>query len=359
MLETIREFAFTQLEQSGELERLAERHTQAFVALAQAAYPHLTRARRREWLERLEGDLDNLRAALSRLLQRREAGAAQRMVGALWRFWLMRAHLQEGRERAEEALKLSGSEPSECIAALSAAGSLAYWQTDAGAAIRRFEEAVAMARAVGDRRTLALTLYDYGFGVMIGGDRGRALALVEEGLTIARELGEPEVLGELLCALGTLQWRLGSPEAALPVLDEALEVLAGSDSVHLLAWARAMRGNVRLAGGDIEGAREDYRERSLLYDDSGDLGSESQQLIVLANLALAQGRLERALRLRGAAEAALEASQTRPLVVESLAERFAEAAGRVGRERAEELMAEGRLMPIEQAAAYAMEGLSR
>jgi len=359
MLETIREFAFAQLEQSGELERLAERHTQAFAALAQAARPHLTRARRREWLQRLEGDLDNLRAALVRLLQHREAGRAQQMVAALWRFWLMRAHLQEGRERAEESLKLFGSEPSERIAALSAAGSLAYWQTDAGAAHRWFEEAVAMAREAGERRTLALTLYDYGFGILIGGDVGRALALVGEGLTVARELGEPEVVGELLCALATLRWRAGSPDAALPLLDEALEVLTGSDSVHLLSWARAMRGNVRLAGGDIEGAREDYRQRSLLYDDSGDLGSMSQQLIVLANLALAQGHLERALRLRGAAEAAQEASQIRPLVMESLAKRFAEAAEQVGEERAAELVAEGRLMPIEQAAAYAMEGLSR
>jgi predicted ATPase len=142
MLETIREFALNLLEQSGQRELLRQRHAESYHSLARAAQPHLTRSERRTWLGRLETDLDNLRAALLLLLETGQGGAAQHMVGALWRFWLMRAHLREGRERTAEALRLPGGQVSERIAALSAAGSMAYWQSDARVAVQSFAEAV-------------------------------------------------------------------------------------------------------------------------------------------------------------------------------------------------------------------------
>jgi predicted ATPase/class 3 adenylate cyclase len=356
MLETIREFASTLLEQSGESELLRERHSQAFAALAETAKPYLTRTQRRAWLDRLETDLYNLRAALARLLESGRAGAAQRLVAALWRFWLMRAHLHEGRERAAEALNLPGGRVPERIAALSAAGAMAYWQTDAPAAGQIFREAVDLARQLGDRRTLALALYDYGFGVLIAGDNARALALVTEGLGIARELGDPAVLAEILCALGTAHWRAGDLEAAEPPLTQALELLAGSDAAYLLSWARGVRGIVRARKGNPAEARADLTAVVNLFADIEDLGMVMQQLVQFAFLSLTEGDTERAFRLLGAALAAQAKSQILLLRIEHLAQgAFEEAAARIGKQRAEELMAEGRLMPARQAMAYALE----
>ena len=122
MLETIREFAYEQLVNSGELEQVEERHTDTYLALIDAAEPNLIRKGRGRWLDRLEEDIDNLRAVLSRLIESATIGSAQRMVGILWRFWQMRGYIKEGRKRAAEVLSYPGGEPAQRIAALQAAG---------------------------------------------------------------------------------------------------------------------------------------------------------------------------------------------------------------------------------------------
>jgi tetratricopeptide (TPR) repeat protein len=357
MLETIREFAYAVLEQSGEIGLLLERHSQAFLALAQTAQPQLTKTRRLFWVGRLETDLENLRAALAGLLDSGQAGPALRMVAALWRFWLMRAHVEEGRQRAAQALRLPGGQVSERIAALSAAGSLAYWQMDSQAADRAFREAVELARQLGDGKTTALTLYDSGFAALIGGKKDQALALVTEGLALAREVGDPIVLAELLCALGTLHWRLGNLEAAAPPLEEAVQLLAGSEEARLLGWAHGIRGQVRLSRGDVPGAREDFRAVEP-YADKEDLGQLMLLLFSFARIALTEADLERALRLAGAAMANQERSQLLVAAEQNLAAVFEPAAARIGKQRAEELMAEGRLMSAKEALDYGMRTLA-
>jgi tetratricopeptide (TPR) repeat protein len=279
------------------------------------------------------------------------------MVAALWRFWLMRAHVHEGRERAAQALKLPGGQVSERIAALSAAGSLAYWQMDAQAADLAFREAVDLARQLSDGKTIALALYDHGFAALIRGDKDQALALVKEGVAVAREVGDPTVLAELLCALGTLHWRLGNLEAAGPPLEQAVQLLAGSEAARLLEWAHGIRGQVRLGRGDLTGAGEDFRAAEP-YADKEDLGHIMLLLFGFARIALARGDLERALRLAGAAIAKQERSQILVAADQNLAAVYEPAAARIGKQRAEELMAEGRLMNEKEALDYAMQSLA-
>src|SRR5947209_10773759 len=99
MLQTIREFAAEQLEQSDEAAAIKDRHVQAFIALAQQAQPHVFGSRRKEWLDRLEMEDDNLRAALDWTLSTGDAKNAMLMWACLWRFWQMRGHIHEGRAR--------------------------------------------------------------------------------------------------------------------------------------------------------------------------------------------------------------------------------------------------------------------
>ena len=105
MLETIREYAAERLEESGEAEELRRRHAEHFLALAEEAEPNLRGRSPREWLDRLEREHDNLRAALDRLEASGESELALRLAGALWRFWYLRGHLAEGRRRLESALR--------------------------------------------------------------------------------------------------------------------------------------------------------------------------------------------------------------------------------------------------------------
>jgi predicted ATPase/class 3 adenylate cyclase len=126
MLETIHEYAREKLEESGEAEEVRRRHAEHFLTLAEESYPELKGPDQLEWLERLEAEHDNMRAALSWALGRKEAEVALRLGGALWWFWWMRGHNSEGRRLLEEALAIDGRVSPEVRAmALAGVGELA------------------------------------------------------------------------------------------------------------------------------------------------------------------------------------------------------------------------------------------
>jgi tetratricopeptide (TPR) repeat protein len=356
MLETIREFAYEQLVQSGELEQIEARHTAAFQALTAAAEPNLIRKGRGRWLDRLEEDVDNLRAVLSRLIDSGSIGPAQRMVGILWRFWQMRGYIREGRKRAAEVLSRSGGEPAQRIAALHAAGGMAYWQGDMETMRGYYAEALELARGIDDTRILALALYNSAFPTAMLDSLEEGWKLLEESLALARDLGDSSLVGEVLWGFGTVLWFVGKHGEAEPWYDRSLEALEGSDSVFVVAWAHHMRGLLRTEKGDFAGARKDLQTSLGLFVEDDDLSGMVLSLNHFSALALGEGDVDRALRLAGAAAKAEEASETGMLeIVQNRIPGLAEAGSRVGREQAEKLLAEGRAMPIEQAVAYALE----
>jgi predicted ATPase len=126
MLETVHEFAREKLQGSGEAEQIKRVHAEYFLTLAEEAYPELKGANQLQWLERLEVEHDNMRAALSWTLERKEVEVALRMGGALWGFWSARGYKSEGRGWLEEALAMDGRGSPEVRAmALAGVGSLA------------------------------------------------------------------------------------------------------------------------------------------------------------------------------------------------------------------------------------------
>ena len=108
MLETVHEFAREKLRQSAEAEEIKRVHAEYFLTLAEEAYPELRGPDQLEWLERLEAEHDNMRAALSWALERKEAEVALRLGGALWWFWSVRGYHSEGRRWLEAALAIEG-----------------------------------------------------------------------------------------------------------------------------------------------------------------------------------------------------------------------------------------------------------
>ena len=222
MLDTIREYAAEMLAARGEADAIAERHAHAMLDLAERAMPHLAGVEQREWLDRLERDHDNLRAALEWATARPDPDLGARMGFALWRFWQQRGYLNEARMRLEAMAAQDWSLEPVCAAHFAEAiGGVAYWQADHPAAERWYHEALRIWREQGDKREIANALYNDAYADILPlmGLTGEALteaqkapqyavglAKLEEALALYREAGDQAGEGNILWALGSYHY---------------------------------------------------------------------------------------------------------------------------------------------------------
>src|SRR6266550_4585653 len=351
MLQTIREFAAEQLEQSDEAAATKDRHVQAFIALVQQAQPYVFGSRRKEWLDRLEMEDDNLRAALDWTLATGDAKNAMLLSACLWRFWQMRGHIHEGRARVAAALALPKSRdyPVERLQALEAAGGLAYWQADMESAQRFYDECLELTRTTGDKQALANALYNAAFPNVVNmSETVRPRALLEEALPLFRELGDHASVARTLWGLGNGHYfERHYPEAKL-VLEESQALFRTVDDRFGLGWSNHTHGLVSLKIGDIETARRDFLEALELFQEARDISGMVLQLDNLSQVIRADGDAATATRLASAAKVHQRSTGT------GIGQLLSEQEGRTGREGlsaqdAEKLWMAGQALTLDQA----------
>jgi predicted ATPase/class 3 adenylate cyclase len=310
MLETIREFAAEQLEESGEAETTRARHSSFFLQLAESAEPHLRGLEQKRWLDELELDHDNLRAVLRRSIEAGDGATGLRLVGALWRFWHIHGHLDEGRRWAEEVLALPSASvrTAERARGLTALGGMAYWQEDVPATRGAYEEALAIARELGDLTAEAEGVYNLAYVPAYEGDVDGAVVLFEKALGLFEELGIRRGVADAKWVLGIVARLEGDLTRSRQLAEESLRLhreegdrFGTTDALHTL-------GRTAFAQGDLTTAATSFLE-ALANDE--EVGNRTGMAIVLDNLAAkssAEGNHLRALRLAGASEAIKEAA---------------------------------------------------
>ncbi|HYP41890.1 MAG TPA: helix-turn-helix domain-containing protein, partial [Chloroflexia bacterium] len=192
MLETIREYALHRLAECEEAHMVRRKHAMYFLRLAEAAEPHLRGPSQVGWLEQLEVEHDNMRAALSWLLQAGEVDAALRLAAALSLFWSLRGHLTEGRHWVDTVLgKADVANPSLARArALYQAGRMDCERGEYAHAETLFTESLALCRHLGDGRGIAYALLGLGMTARWQGHYEQAVAYVRESLMESRRVGE-------------------------------------------------------------------------------------------------------------------------------------------------------------------------
>jgi tetratricopeptide (TPR) repeat protein len=267
MLETIREYAWEQLEASGEAEDLRRRHALYYLELAEAAHKGVPAAKRDVWFARLERELNNLRAALGWAQAAREAELGLRLAGALWWVWNRFGYLSEGRTWSEGLLALqesrAGSSGASAIRAnaLRAAGRLAFRQGDYGPAVALFEQRLALHRELGDTWGIAESLDSLARWERHRGDYGRAAALLEESLVLFRELGETDDIGWVTMNLGIFAREQGDYGRAAALCEQSLALFREVGDTNGIGWAL-------ISLGELARDRGDGRQATALFEES-------------------------------------------------------------------------------------------
>jgi non-specific serine/threonine protein kinase len=305
MLEVIREYAHERLRATEEDDQTMQRHAIWFLDLAERAAPMLTGVERGLWLDQLDRELDNLRTALRWALDHHRIELGMRLAAALWRFWQIRAHIGEGRQVLDELLKFDAEvAPAIRARALSAAGSLAYWQNDGPRCISLYEASLELQRQLGDPADVASSLYDLGHALSCMAkvqDVRRGRQLEHEALEIYRSLGSQSGEAWLTWALGCNAHFAGDNRRAAPELSQAIELFRELGEPFGLAWALTMRGLAASLLGQRQLATAHFREALPIFAEVDDVSGLESVLEHLARLAAADGDPRRAVRLAAAA----------------------------------------------------------
>ncbi|MDP9241208.1 MAG: tetratricopeptide repeat protein [Actinomycetota bacterium] len=311
MLETIREFAVDRLVKSGGDDEAGRRHAEYYADFAEQANAQLRGPLQLTWLDRLEIEHDNLRAALAWSLADPsgpdEAGPrvrlGLRLVNALSWFWYGHSHAADGARWLELAIeRASGEEGPQLARAVHGFGVLLLHQGETNRGCAALQQNIAVWRQLGDRVGLAKGLNSLGVGHRTQGRLDLARAELGESIELAREEGDPSRLSTALTNLAIVELDSGQPEPAMVLLHEAIEL----DRKLGDAWAVAVgQGNLAAAlvwSGDAPAA---HRLLASIADDvvgHGDLELTASTLEIVAIAVAELGADERAARLAGAAE---------------------------------------------------------
>lgn len=358
MLETIREFAVDRLVESGLLESVERDHANVFTDLAEQAAPHLTKVDQKQWLDRLEREHDNMRAALTWAIDHQEADLALRLGSALWRFWQIRGHIDEGVERMLSVLNLTDGDPRYRSRALEAAGGLAWWHASMDDAKRFYLQALQLEEGLGDDGRIANALYNYGLARAVGGDPDDGISLLNRALAIYTDAGDDLGVASVEWGLGTaISITRSNYEEALVHFQRALEGFQQMNEAFMLGWSHRMVGLMHARLGDSGTARSHFRSALDIFAPVPDVPGIVMGLRDFAESAIKEGRTDRALTLVGAM-ASLERRSGSLLTTAFYVNQMQGldiAVAEVGSDRAEGLYELGRAFTLEEAIQFAIE----
>lgn len=365
MLETVRQYGREKLEASGEEPEIRRRHADFLLALVEEAEPGMVGTEQIAWVERLEIEHDDIRAALGWLRGEGEAERGLRLASGLLRFWWFQGHLAEGRAQLEGTLDLCSAAPvrDEVRAgALNALGVLIHRHADYAAgdldvARSRLEESLAIYRRLGDEERTAAVLQNLGrVGVALS-EWTAARSSLDESLTIARRLGNEAAVALSLFYSGMAHLLGRDLSPARSRIEEALGIFRRLDDKFWINASLVHLGYVDCEEGERAAARSRFMEMSEVGPVAQLPWGATYALDGFARLAAAEGKAARALRLGGATAALRE---TYGVSVDPAGhaafQRSLEPAWRaIGEERGASAWEEGRAMSLDEAIAFAYE----
>lgn len=286
-LETIRAFALEQLDVTGEAYPAYQRHAQEMIALAERAEPELLGADPQPWLERLEQEHNNLRAALGWLLEADETDLAVGLAAALWRFWEIRGYLREG-SRWLALTSARGHDPERRAKALNALGVFAFRQGALEAATDALQESLKLRRELGALPGIAVALSNLGMLAWGHGDYATAHRYYRECLPLDEATGDQHGRAYTLGNLGLALHHQGETAAACAVFSEVVALSRTLGDVRNEAFALHNLGMAELQRGALAAAVDCFEHSLRIKETMGDRWAVASTLVYLARVCLRQ-----------------------------------------------------------------------
>jgi predicted ATPase/DNA-binding CsgD family transcriptional regulator len=350
LLETVREFAQERLGRRGEQERFRQRHLDFYLGLVErTASDELT------WLKGLEDARDNLRAALSWSLGASQ-GDGLRLAASMSGYWHAHDHPLEGEGWLTRFLAVCPQRTALRAQALHAAAMLAWRLGHIELARTRLEEGLGIARELGDEAGVIDMSWSLGFVAQSQSDFDTARQISEEQLRIARESGDRYHIAGALHNLGIIAINQGDFKAARPALNDALATFTTLGRHFDVATSAAWLGLIAIELGEFDKAHALLTSSLHVRLEHGDSFGVVFVLELYAMLAAASGQPDRAVLLEGAADAIRETTG-------AVSSPFQQA--RVGRwldpvraalgPQADVYWGQGRAMGFDEAVNYALE----
>ncbi|NOK83936.1 MAG: hypothetical protein GFH27_549309n63 [Chloroflexi bacterium AL-W] len=277
MLVPIYSYARNKLLATPEIAILQERHAGYYLAFAEQAAAELTGPQQQQWLDWLEHEHDNLRAALQWFIEQEDAESALRLGTALWRFWEVRGHWSEGVHWLEQALSREQQIPIELRAStLHVLGRLLAYLSEFQRAYTYLETSLQLWRDLGDQGNIALLLNSLGLAVNKQGQLDQATVYFEESYKLYQLAGDTLGAARAQSNLGVIAAEIGDCTRARSLYQDSL---ANYRKLGDTAGVSVMLGNL----GIVMWLEGDYEEARRLTLESLKLARQLNYMPVLVN----------------------------------------------------------------------------
>jgi predicted ATPase len=354
ILEPLRQYAMEKLTESGEAKSIEANHLRHYTTVSEHAYQERIE-KEAAWMEHLERDHDNLRAALTWASDHDPAGALQ-LAGALGWFWVLHSHFSEGRRWLRHVLAGQRPRSRESARALCAASALAAFQGDHMES-EPAEEGLAIWRELGDKRETALALDSMGWRLWIVGDNEAALKTFEEALSILHGLGDELVVNRITLGICQVLISQFDVDRVQPMAEKCLPIALKYDVPRDIHFAYHFLADCALIRGDVNTSLKTYVDSLRAAVRLGDRFEIAYEIEGIAMSLAGLGQDSKSIRLEAAVRAEHESLHTSVSIPfwEQLKQRYLlPAEQRSGSDAAAEEKQIGRSMGFESAIDYAL-----
>jgi tetratricopeptide (TPR) repeat protein len=350
----IQEYARERLEESGEAPAIRRRHAEYFVQQAEYAEPEVRLAGFDYWYERFELELDNIRAVLEWSLHDGDLTLGVRLAGALCLFWYGKAPLVEGEHWTGQLLERLAEVPKIYHPQFLLSAAHVAKLHDLELAQRLYHQMLDVSREIGSKPHIAWALIFLGYTMQREPDA--ALAVVDEGLALFGELNHLPGIAQALNIVGEITRVNGNDEAAKQAYEQCLTICQRTGELRRICYMCYNLAYIAQHEGNHEHALELARRGLRLSYERQDKHEMANGFTVVAGSLAPLGQPERAARLLGACETAIERLGTihhasdKPEVERIIAAVH----GQLDDAAFQEAWAIGRTMTLEQAMADAL-----